>query len=250
MVMNLKGVKYGLYIATPIYSEEVNIGYMDSIIKLGTTFSKAGIPLIRQHIMHTSLITKARNECLSNFMNNTDLEYFIFIDSDISFNAKDVIKLMNYDKPIVAGTYPKKVLNWMDIQNCFYNDTPEDTKELLKKTSQYTIYEKQDAIIKDGLLEVNRVGTGFMMIKRSLVLKLAKKYPELMYKENGKKGYGLFECAIINKEHLSEDYAFCERVKSIGEKVYIDPKLNLIHHGGNINFYGNFKDHLDYGNKK
>ena len=60
--MNLKGVKYGLYIATPIYSEEVKVGYMDSIIKLGTEFKKAGIPLIRQHIMHTSLITKARNE--------------------------------------------------------------------------------------------------------------------------------------------------------------------------------------------
>ena len=248
--MNLKGKKYGLYVATPLYSEEVNVGYMDSIIKLSYEFRKAGISLIRQHVMHTSLITKARNECLSNFMNNTDLDYFLFIDSDISFNPMDVLKLMNCDKPLVAGTYPKKVLDWGEIQMCFYNEMPENTKELIRKTSQYTVYEKKDASIKDGLLEVNRVGTGFMMIKRSLVLKLAKKYPELMYKENGKKGYGLFQCDIKNKEHLSEDYAFCERVKSIGEKVYIDPKLNLIHHGGSVNFYGNFKDYLDYANKK
>ena len=71
-----------------------------------------------------------------------------------------------------------------------------------------------------------------------------------MYKENGKKGYGLFESAIIKKEHLSEDYAFCERAKSVGEKVYIDPEIKLNHHGGNITFYGNYKKHLAYGNKK
>ena len=97
--MNLKTQKYGLYIATPLYSEEVNLAYMDSIILLSKELEKAGIPSIRQHIIHTSLITKARNESISNFMNNTKLDYFIFIDADIGFNALDVIKLMNYDKP-------------------------------------------------------------------------------------------------------------------------------------------------------
>ena len=202
----------------------------------------------------SSVITKARNECISNFMNNTNMDYFLFIDADISFNALDVLKLMNYDLPLVAGTYPKKNLKWEEIQRCFYNEMPESSKELLQKTSEYTIYDKKNQNLshyaKTGLLEVERVGTGFMMIKRELIKKLAKKYPELMYKENDKKGYGLFESAIMNKEHLSEDYAFCERVKSIGEKVYIDPAINLIHHGGNINFYGNYKEHLKYGNKK
>ena len=249
-LMNIKTQQFGLYIGTPLYSEEVNLAYMDSIILLSKELEKAGIPSIRQHIIHTSLITKARNECISNFMNNTKLDYFIFIDADIGFKALDVIKLMNYDKPLVAGTYPKKHLRWEEIQKCFYNDMPESSKELLEKTSEYTIYEKENATIKDKLLEVNRVGTGFMMIKRDLIKKLAKKYPELMYKENGKKGYGLFESAIMNKEHLSEDYAFCERVKSVGEKIYVDPAMELTHNGGNIKFYGNYKNHLSYGNKK
>ena len=147
----------------------------------------------------------------------------------------------------MAGAYPKKHLRWEEIQKCFYNDIPESSKELLEKTSEYTIYEKKNASIKDNLLQVNRVGTGFMMIKRDLIKKVAKKYPELMYKENGKKGYGLFESAIMNKEHLSEDYAFCERVKSVGEKIYIDPSIELTHNGGNIKFYGNYKEHLKYG---
>tara|TARA_R100000664_G_C2757172_1_gene145287 strand:+ start:2243 stop:3001 length:759 start_codon:yes stop_codon:yes gene_type:complete len=252
--MSIKGVKYGLYIATPIYGEDVKVGYMDSMLRLSKTLLQGGIPHIKQHVMHTSLITKARNECISNFMNNTDLDYFLFIDADINFQAEDVIKLMNYDKPLVAGTYPKKHLNWMKIQKCIAYDTPETSQELLEKTSEYTIYDKKNQNLSDysktGLLEVDRVGTGFMMIKRDLIKKLAKKYKELMYKENGNKGYGLFESAIMNKEHLSEDYAFCERVKAVGEKVYVDPNIKLIHHGGNINFYGNYQQHLKYGNKK
>ena len=244
--MNIKTQKFGLYIATPVYGEEVNVSYMDGIVSLSKELQKAGIPSIRQHVMHTSLITKARNECISNFMNNTKFDYFLFIDADIGFEGLDVIKLMNYDKPLVAGTYPKKHLRWEEIQKCFFNDVPESSKELMEKTSEYTIYEKENETVKDGLLEVNRVGTGFMMIKRELIKKIAKKYPKLMYKENGKKGYGLFESAIINKEHLSEDYAFCERVKSVGEKVYVDPSIQLTHHGGNIKFYGNYNTYLGY----
>jgi glycosyltransferase involved in cell wall biosynthesis len=248
--MSLKGVKYGLYIATPVYGEEVNVGYMDSIVQLSKEFQKGGIASVRQHIMHTSLIVKARNDSLSNFMNETELDYFIFIDADISFNPLDVIKLMNHDKPLVAATYPKKHLNWAEIHNCFVTDMPDTSKELIEKTSEYTIYHKKKKKLEDGLLEVDRVGTGFMMIKRSLVEKLEKKYPELMYKENGKKGYGFFETMIKRKEHLSEDYAFCERVKSVKEKVYIDPSIEINHHGGNIKFYGNYQNHLTYGNKK
>ena len=223
--MSLKGVKYGLYIATPVYGEEVNVSYMDSIVQLSKEFQKGGIASVRQHIMHTSLIVKARNDSLSNFMNETELDYFIFIDADISFNPLDVIKLMNHDKPLVAATYPKKHLNWAEIHNCFVTDMPDTSKELIEKTSEYTIYHKKKK-------------------------KLEKKYPELMYKENGKKGYGFFETMIKRKEHLSEDYAFCERVKSVKEKVYIDASIEIIHHGGNIKFYGNYQNHLTYGNKK
>lgn len=248
----IKKQKYGLYIATPIYGEVVNAGYMDSILSLSKELQTAGIPSIRQHIMHTSLITKARNECITNFMNNTKFDYFLFIDADISFKAIDVIRLMNYDKPLVAGTYPKKHLNWQDIHKCFYTKPPESSKELLQITSEYTIYDKKEnkRCKETNLLEVERVGTGFMMIKRDLIKKIAKKYKELMYIEGGKKGYGLFESAIINKEHLSEDYAFCERVKSVDEKIYIDDTIELNHHGGNITFYGNYKNFIDYANTK
>ena len=64
----------------------------------------------------------------------------------------------------------------IDIQNATIKEykLKFNDKELLQKTSEYTIYEKEKSITHDGLLEVNRVGTGFMMIKRDLIKKVAK----------------------------------------------------------------------------
>tara|TARA_R100000231_G_scaffold33800_1_gene29676 strand:+ start:3179 stop:4423 length:1245 start_codon:yes stop_codon:yes gene_type:complete len=245
----MKNVKYGLYIATPFNSESVNCQYMESMISTHNKLNQAGIPVINQWLYNTSLITKARNTCISNWMNKTDLEYFMFIDSDMSWKSDYVLKLMNYDKIFVAGTYSKKHLNWYEIQKNFINGVSETSKDLIEKTSEYTCYEKKDCTIKDGLLEVNRVGTGFMMFKRSLIYKLEEKYPELIYYEHKEKQWGFFQCDIKDKEHLSEDYAFCERVKSVGEKILIDPDLDLVHHGGNVSFYSNFKNYMS-GNTK
>ena len=65
-----------------------------------------------------------------------------------------------------------------------------------------------------------------------------KKYNLKDHKD--KIGYTFFDTMLLENNQIGEDYAFCERVKSIGEKVYIDPTINLIHHGGNINFYSTF----------
>jgi len=256
---NKNKINKGICIATPFYSEDVKVQYMESMLKTHLEFQKSGIPIINIFLYNTSLITKARNELISKFMNNTDLDYFIFIDSDMSFKPKDIIKLMNYEKEIIGATYPKKVLNWMELQKGIINNVAENSIELIQKTSKYTIYDKKKNKLSNGLMEIERLGTGFMMIKRSLIEKMEKKYPNLMYKmekqinekeKDRKKGYGFFDSRLINKEHISEDYSFCEYVKGAGEKIYIDPKIELGHHGGNLSFFGNYEKHIDYGNRK
>ena len=252
--MTKKKQSNGICIATPFYSENVHVKYMESMLKTHLNFQKAGIPIINIFLYNSSLITKARNDLISKFMNETDIKYFIFIDADISFNPNDIIKLMNYDLDIVGATYPKKHLNWQQIQKSILDNKVENHKELIQKTSEYTIYDNKKSTNSKGLIEVERFGTGFMMIKRSLVEKMAKKYPELIYKmdrqineneEDRKMGYGFFDSRLINKEHISEDYSFCEYVKKAGTKIFIDPKIELGHHGGNLTFYGNYLKHIN-----
>lgn len=244
-----KNRKYGICIGTPFYGETVNVQYMESLMKTHIYFAKAGIPVINIFLYNCSLITKARNDIISQFLNNTDLDYFIFIDSDMSFKPEDILKLMNYDKEVVGATYPKKSLNWTEIQRAINYNLAESVGELITKTSEYTVYDTNKLNKKPKkLMEVRRLGTGFMLIKRSLLLKMKKHFKKLIYKmeDSKSKGIAIFESEVKNGEHLSEDYAFCERVREVGVKILIDPKIHLGHHGGNLSFFGNYKNKLIY----
>ena len=244
-----KSKTYGLCIGTPFYGESVNVQYMESLMKTHIAFAKAGIPIINIFLYNCSLITKARNDIISQFLNNTKFENFMFIDSDMSFEPQDILKLMNYDKQVDGATYSKKAINWKEIQRATHHGLAESVGELLTKTSEYTVYdEKIEGKKHDKLLEVRRLGTGFMLIKRPVLLKMKKHFKKLIYTmdDKKKKGIAIFESEVKNGEHLSEDYAFCERVKEVGEKVYIDPNITLGHHGGNLSFFGNYKNKLIY----
>ena len=250
-------IKNGLCICTPFYSEDVKVQYMTSLVQTHAEFQRAGIPIMNIYLYNTSLITKARNTLVSKFMQETDFEYMIFIDSDIEWKPKDLIKLMNYDKQIIGATYPKKILDWQEIQKAIIRNKVDNPMDLIEKTSHYTIWDKKKNVLSNGLMEIERLGTGFMMIKRSLLEKMEKQYPNLMYEmeekgknEKRKKGYGFFDSRLINKEHISEDYSFCEYVKDTKTKIYIHPKIHLNHCGGNITFSGNYSKHIAYGNKR
>ena len=257
--MKNKKIKKGLCICTPFYGEDVKVQYMTSLVETYAEFQKAGIPLMNIYLYNTSLITKARNTLASKFMEETNFEYMIFIDSDISWKASSLLKLINYDKEIIGATYPKKIIDWKEIQKAIINNQVESPKDLLEKTSHYTIWDKKQKVMSNGLMEVERLGTGFMMLKRTLLAKMENHYPDLMYKmekekgqinEKRKKGFGFFDSRLIYKEHISEDYSFCEYVKETDTNIYIDPKIILSHHGGNISFFGNYLKHIDYGNSK
>ena len=244
-----KSKTYGVCIGTPFHGETVSVQYMESLMKTHLYFAKSGIPVMNIFLYNCSLITKARNDIISQFLNNTEFEYFIFIDSDISFEPEDILKLMNYDKELIGATYSKKALNWTEIQRAIHHGLADSVGELITKTSEYTVYdEKKEQKKSDKLLEVRRLGTGFMLIKRGLLLKMKKHFKNLIYKmdDNKSKGIAIFESEVKNGEHLSEDYAFCERVIEIGGKVLIDPNIRLGHHGGNLEFFGKYQNKLIY----
>jgi len=242
-------IKYGLVIGTAFSGDQVNNQYLESMIKTHTYFKKAGIPIINMFLYNCSLISKGRCDMISQYLEQTPLSNFIFIDSDMSWEATDIMKLMNHDKGVIGATYPKKAMNWQSIQQVIHHDLADNVGELMTKSSEYTCVLKKGATRKDkNLLEVERLGTGFMMIKRDLLLKMKKKFKNLKYLLDDKKtdGIAIFDTEIRDGELIGEDYAFCLRVADIGEKVYIDPSLKIDHHGGNITFNGNFNNKLDY----
>ena len=85
-------------------------------------------------------------------------------------------------------------------------------------------------------------GTGFMLMRRSGLERMALAYPDTKYdvahvyplpKEPSKNQYALFDCMIDPETHvyLSEDFTFCKRWRAIGGKIWLDPQSRLTHDG-------------------
>ena len=85
--------KKKLFVATPMYGGACAGMYARSIADLSAICAKYEIPLQLYYLFNESLITRARNYCVDEFL-RSDATHLMFIDSDIGFNPQDVIALL------------------------------------------------------------------------------------------------------------------------------------------------------------
>jgi hypothetical protein len=85
---------------------------MLSVLGLIQYGSQAGFDAVVALLGHDSLITRSRNTLVSQFLNTPAATHLMFIDADISFEPQHVHRMLAFDKDVVAGIYPLKVINW------------------------------------------------------------------------------------------------------------------------------------------
>jgi len=180
------------------------------------------------HLSGCSIITKARNALVKQFMDSDSTE-LLFIDSDINFTSEDVLRIMalGSDKDVLCGCYPRRSNDKMFITDLYYNE--------------HGGIELTD----EGLLRILRAGPGFMFIRRHVIQKLIDDHPEWKYFTNmdGSHHYSIFDFRTTPMGYMGEDYNFCDRVRESGFKIYLDPETNLGHIGF-TEFTGNFGEQV------
>jgi hypothetical protein len=241
--------KVKIIIGTPCFAGQLHTGYFQSMLDLAVNFTKLGIQFEVMSIGNESLITRARNGIVARFMGDNDATHLMFIDADITFGWVSIVKLLISGKELCGGCYPKKCFNWDKIKH-HVKKTPDITEDILMaKSLDYVfnpIYIQQgDNVViqvENGMVKVKDIGTGFMMIRKSVIIKMMAKYPETKYRNNVA-GYGagaiadffytLFDCEIdpVSKVYLSEDYLFCKRWIDAGGELWLDLNTNLNHTG-------------------
>jgi hypothetical protein len=75
-----------------------------------------------------------------------------------------------------------------------------------------------------------------MLVHRSVIEDMIKRFPDLEAKHPSGKRFGdnhhaLFMPFIHEGEYLSEDFAFCQRARSCGYKLWADLRVVLRHWG-------------------
>ena len=251
--------KKKLFVATPMYGGACAGMYARSIADLAAICAKYEIPLQLYYLFNESLITRARNYCVDEFL-RSDATHLMFIDSDIGFNPQDVIALLalqtdesEYD--IIGGPYPKKCISWEKIKIAVDKGfADEDPNNLEKFVGDYVFNPKGGAkeipINQPG--EVMEMGTGFMMIRRTTVDVYKEAFPHRSYKpdhvrtaafDGSREIHAYFDCIIdpVSRRYLSEDYMFCYNTEKAGMKVWLCPWMSM-QHVGSYNFGGSLAD--------
>ena len=243
--------KVKIIIGTPCFGGLLHNGYFQSMLELSINFTKLNIPFEMMTIGNESLIQRARNGIVAKFMGDAYATHLMFIDADITFSWLSIVKLLLNNKELSGGCYPKKCFNWDKIIHHTQKNPNLKDDELMAKSLDYVfnpIYHKEgdNVVIKldNGMAQVKDIGTGFMLIRKSVINKMILKYPETKYRNNvagysqGQNSaddyfYSLFDCMIdpVSRVYLSEDYLFCKRWIDIGGELWCDLNTNLNHTG-------------------
>ena len=262
--------KRKLFVSTPMYGGVCHGMYTRSTNDLSALCMHYGIEVKFYYLFNESLITRARNYCCDEFM-RSDSTHMIFIDSDIGFDARDVISmlaLMDHDEDpqkhdILCGPYPKKCIAWEKIKAAVDQGKADEDPQMLDKFVGDYVFNPvpgTDRIKLDEPAEVLEGGTGFMMFTKKVLQKYKDAYwgdsefspggfsykpDHVRTKEfDGTREIMMYFQALIDPEsrrYLSEDYMFCQWARKIGLTIWLCPWMQLQHVGTHV-FGGSLTD--------
>jgi hypothetical protein len=242
----MENKKYGVMIATPCYGGQLTEAYLHGILNTTAVANKKQFAVHLNTMGNESLITRARNTLVTQFLDMDKKEphrftHLMFIDSDIGFTGEAVWRLIDSNYDVACGIYPRKSIDWNSIK-AFAEKGQFDNLEQKALGYNLNFANPLNIKVEKGFTEVLDAATGFMCIKKEVFYKMIEAYPNLKYTSDqiinndrfsSDNCYALFDCIIDEKSnrYLSEDYAFCRLWQKIGGKIYADLHSPLTHYG-------------------
>ena len=237
-----------LVVATPCFGGQVSSIYASSIFQLQRAVrTKSNMELKVLMRDGDALITRARANLVTIFLDDPDATHFLFVDADIGFKPEHVFRLIECGADVVAGVYPIKHVNWDKAKRVLQSNRPQVASAALDYVLE--IDDPDRVVVVNGFTRVRYAGTGFLMIRRHVLERMCRHpaYASLQFlREHSLDAlagslnrFALFECMIDPKTgtYLSEDFAFCKRWTDIGGEIWADLESRLDHVGPSV-FHG------------
>lgn len=217
-----------VHIAMPCYGGMLTESTFMSFIKWANTARQLGIDWTLETMVNESLISRARNTLTAKFLAMPEATHLFFVDADIGWEPWHLLVLLNRDVDVIGGLYPMKTMPIKWVVNGF-----EGAEEG-----------------PDGLQEVSKAGTGFLLMKKHVFAKLNSHPAVKQYKND----IGLdpmydqylktyFDTAVRQNRYYSEDWTFSENHRDLGGKIYVDKRV-LLRHTGTYTFCLENQQHL------
>lgn len=202
-----------IFIGIPTYDGKLSIKLAYTLAALMPVALRHGITVKLGHVSGCSIITMARNMLVDQFL-KSDCTELLFIDSDVVATPEDILRLVaqSGEKDITAGMYPRRA---------------KDRKFFL----DFFTDEAGDLEFDGAMMRANRVGTGFMLIRRNVIEAIAQTSDKYLGQDGTGEVANVFEFSMLDGKFVGEDYTFCDKARAKGFKVWVDVELCLPHIG-------------------
>ncbi len=121
--------KHKLFVATPMYGGMAHGMYVKASLDLQAIMSKYGVETRFSFLFNESLITRARNYLVDEFL-RSDCTHLLFIDSDVL-------------PPILPTAASRLILSWVDLGNIPYSAV---TQPFPEPASHLGTFESTEAV--------------------------------------------------------------------------------------------------------
>jgi hypothetical protein len=239
-----------ILIGLPMYGGMLSEATFHGIMQFYAWAGQNKVKVRVQTMGNESLISRARNTLVSMMMDDQDFcpTHLLFIDADIGFSSTNIERLILSDKDVVCGIYPRKHIYWDKAIAEMKKNSEITPDELQAKSLGYNLnVDDPNVTVQNGFVKVQEAATGMMLLKREVIKKMQKAFPERKYDSdqivNGKSYgsdncYDLFAVGVYETNdpggklrYLSEDYYFSRLWASIGGEIWADVSQPLSHFG-------------------
>jgi hypothetical protein len=228
-----------VHISVPCFGGLMQAQFAHSVMALIREFIKLGVEYQIDLELHESLVQRARNSLTHRFL-KSDCTHQLFLDADVVFRPCDVMGLLQADKPLVCGAYPRKRI----MQDNVVAAVKRGEKEPFAHAASFVVNvlpgepgSKEVTLHADnGCVPILDAATGFMLVHRDVYIQMIAKHPEWLYysdaqQNRGEAMHAVWAVEIVDGRLLSEDFLFSRRWQNLGGTVWLFLPAELGHVG-------------------
>jgi hypothetical protein len=235
-------------VATPLY-DGAQSAYLRSVLGLLGTAQGRGVSCAFTFIGNNASIALVRDLLVGAFL-GSGATHLVLIDGDIGFVPDEVLDLVarmagDESLAVVGAPCPKRQVNWQTVDaaaRAGLGAADPRALELYSGLFTLELLEPAAQVRLDQPVEVGRIGTGLMAIRRDVILDLYERHGELRFTPQPQDRIaGMIEGDLRALFHpfiepdtgqlLSEDYAFCHRARAAGHRIWAAPWMRTSHTG-------------------
>ena len=203
-----------LFIATPLHENKVTIQYLHGLIQTSNLLRMHGMAAMYS-FEQSAYIAVNREKLVRKFL-KTNCLYLLFIDTDMSFSAQDVLSLLAADVQVVSALYRYRThVSPGGIVHCFrdVHGKPIDTNST-------------------ELQECGFLPTGMLLIRRDVFERMYEQHEHIF--DQGFRDTTWFKDLSeiedgVQEGFEGEDICFSRLWRTMGGKLYVKTDVKVGH---------------------